>query len=112
MTELFLYREGFTTLCREFQRDIDIGKNDELRALLSEKDLHENEIHLLDKNNNALKNSMSAFVEEILGDLHNSTLVILIVIALLHSYHLKAYGHKVISFGQTLITVHFLFPLP
>lgn len=72
MTELFLYREGFTTLCREFQRDIDIGKNDELRALLSEKDLHENEIHLLDKKNNALKNSMLAFVEEILEDLHKS----------------------------------------
>ncbi|KAK4567781.1 hypothetical protein RGQ29_003513 [Quercus rubra] len=65
-------REGFTTLCREFQRDIDIGKNDELRALLSEKDLHENEIHLLDKKNNALKNSMLAFVEEILEDLHKS----------------------------------------
>lgn len=72
MTELFLYREGFTTLCLEFQRDIDIGKNDELRALLSEKDLLENEIHLLDKKNNALKNSMLAFVEEILEDLHKS----------------------------------------
>ncbi|KAK9996417.1 hypothetical protein SO802_021103 [Lithocarpus litseifolius] len=64
--------EGFTTLCLEFQRDIDIGKNDELRALLSEKDLLENEIHLLDKKNNALKNSMLAFVEEILEDLHKS----------------------------------------
>ena len=72
MTELFPYREGFTTLCLEFQRDIDIGKNDELRALLSEKDLLENEIHLLDKKNNALKNSMLAFVEEILEDLHKS----------------------------------------
>lgn len=41
-------------------------------TLLSEKELLENENHLLDKNNNALKNSMSAFVEEILEDLHNS----------------------------------------
>ncbi|XP_062160155.1 uncharacterized protein LOC133867413 isoform X2 [Alnus glutinosa] len=65
-------REGFTTLCLEFQRDIDKGKNNELVTLLSEKELLENENHLLDKNNNALKNSMSAFVEEILEDLHNS----------------------------------------
>ncbi|KAL4633258.1 hypothetical protein ACB092_04G110200 [Castanea dentata] len=65
-------REGFTTLCLEFQRDIDIGKNVELGALLSEKDLLENEIHLLDKKNNALKNSILAFVEEILEDLHKS----------------------------------------
>ena len=49
-----------------------MGKDDELGALISEKELLENEIHLLDEKNNALKTSMLAFVEEILEDLHRS----------------------------------------
>lgn len=69
---MFLFREGFTTLCLEFQKDIDKGKNDELRPLLLEKEFLENEIHLLDKKNNGLKNSMLVFVEEILEELHNA----------------------------------------
>ncbi|KAF3437889.1 hypothetical protein FNV43_RR20645 [Rhamnella rubrinervis] len=64
-------REGFITLCLEFQKDIDKGNDDELRTLLSEKEFLENEILLLDKKNNTLKSSMLAFVEEILGDLHS-----------------------------------------
>ncbi|GMY37710.1 ATPase family AAA domain-containing protein 1-A, partial [Fagus crenata] len=68
-------REGFTTLCLEFQKDINMGKDDELGALISEKELLENEIHLLDEKNNALKTSMLAFVEEILEDLHRSNSV-------------------------------------
>lgn len=69
---MFLFREGFTTLCLEFQKDIDKGKNNELRPLLLEKEFLENEIHLLDKKNNGLKNSMLVFVEEILEELHNA----------------------------------------
>lgn len=69
---MFLCRENFTTLCLEFQRDIDKRENCEVRTLLSEKDSLEIEIQLLDKKNNVLKNSVLAFVEEILEDLHNS----------------------------------------
>ncbi|MBA0610699.1 hypothetical protein Godav_011509 [Gossypium davidsonii] len=65
-------RDGFTKQCFEFQREIDKGENNELVNLLSEKELLENEIHLLDKKNNALRNSMSGFVEEILEDLYTS----------------------------------------
>ncbi|XWS48322.1 hypothetical protein CRYUN_Cryun13aG0065800 [Craigia yunnanensis] len=65
-------REGFTKLCLEFQREIDNGETNELVNLISEKELLENEIHRLDKKNNALRNSMSAFVEEILEDLYTS----------------------------------------
>jgi hypothetical protein len=43
-----------------------------VRTLLSEKYSLENEIQLLDEKNSVLKNSVLAFVEEILEDLHNS----------------------------------------
>ncbi|MED6112634.1 hypothetical protein PIB30_063354, partial [Stylosanthes scabra] len=65
-------REMFTKLCLDFQRDIDTGENCKARTLLSEKISLENEIQLLDKKNDVLKNSVLAFVEEILGDLHSS----------------------------------------
>ncbi|KAB1212662.1 hypothetical protein CJ030_MR5G009704 [Morella rubra] len=65
-------REGFTTLCLEFQRDLDKGESDEVGTLLSERDFLEHEISLLDKKNNALKNSMVAFVDEVLEDLQNA----------------------------------------
>ncbi|RDX77906.1 hypothetical protein CR513_41892, partial [Mucuna pruriens] len=73
-------RENFTSLCLEFQREIDKREDCELRTLLSEKDSLENEIQLLDKKNNVLKNSVLAFMEEILEDLHssNSALEVLI----------------------------------
>ncbi|XP_018840162.1 uncharacterized protein LOC109005609 [Juglans regia] len=74
-------REGFTTLCLEFQKDIDKGKNDELRPLLLEKEFLENEIHLLDKKNNGMKNSMLVFVEEILEELHNANSALQVEIA-------------------------------
>ncbi|OMO91947.1 hypothetical protein CCACVL1_06945 [Corchorus capsularis] len=67
-----IVREEFTKMCLEFQRDIENGDNSELVTLLSEKELLKNEIHLLEKKNNALSNSMSAFVEEILEDLYTS----------------------------------------
>ncbi|KAL5818016.1 hypothetical protein ACOSQ3_026394 [Xanthoceras sorbifolium] len=65
-------REWFITRCLEFQRHIDKGQNDELVALLSEKEILEKEIRLLDENINALNNSMLAFAEEILEDLYES----------------------------------------
>ncbi|KAK9278151.1 hypothetical protein L1049_027710 [Liquidambar formosana] len=68
----YVTEEGFTKLCLDFQKDIEKEENDVLGALLSEKESLENEIQLLDKKNNALRNSMFAFVEEILEDLHSS----------------------------------------
>ncbi|XP_057480748.1 uncharacterized protein LOC130767767 [Actinidia eriantha] len=65
-------RDGFTTSCLDFQRNIDKGQNDVLRDLLLEKEFLENELHLLSKKNNTLQNSMLAFVEEILEDLRGS----------------------------------------
>ncbi|XP_028795720.1 uncharacterized protein LOC114751229 [Neltuma alba] len=68
-------RENFTATCLRFQADIDGRENCEVRALLSEKDSLENEIHLMDKKHSVLKNSVLAFVEEILEDLNNSNSV-------------------------------------
>ncbi|XP_022735222.1 uncharacterized protein LOC111288553 [Durio zibethinus] len=65
-------REGFIKLCSEFQREIDNSETNELVTLISEKELLEKEIHLLENKNNALRNSMSAFVDEILEDLYTS----------------------------------------
>ncbi|BAT91287.1 hypothetical protein VIGAN_06260600 [Vigna angularis var. angularis] len=63
---------AFTTLCLEFQKEIDKKEDCEVRSLLLEKDSLENEIELMDKKNNVLENSVLAFVEEILEDLHSS----------------------------------------
>lgn len=65
-------REEFTRLCLQFQWDINKEKNDELLTLLSEREALENDVHLLDKKNNALQNSMLAFAEEIIEELHNT----------------------------------------
>ncbi|QCD88961.1 hypothetical protein DEO72_LG3g3513 [Vigna unguiculata] len=65
-------RGAFTTLCLEFQKEIDKREDCEVRSLLLEKDSLEHEIELMDKKNNVLKNSVLAFVEEILEDLHSS----------------------------------------
>ncbi|KAI4306878.1 hypothetical protein L6164_030120 [Bauhinia variegata] len=62
-------RENFMLSCLEFQKDID---KIEVRTLLSEKDSLENEIQTLDKKIHVLKNSVLAFVEEILQDLRSS----------------------------------------
>ncbi|KAM5571102.1 hypothetical protein ABKV19_011624 [Rosa sericea] len=64
-------RERFMALCMEFQKDIDKGSENVLRALLSEKEYLQNEMLMLDEKNNALKNSMMAFVEGILEDLNS-----------------------------------------
>ncbi|KAJ4713345.1 CAP-gly domain linker [Melia azedarach] len=65
-------REWFTALCLEFQREIDGGNSDELVNLLTEKEILENEIRLLDEKIISLKNLMLAFEEEILEDIQNS----------------------------------------
>ncbi|XP_057951891.1 uncharacterized protein LOC131146345 [Malania oleifera] len=65
-------REIFTSSCLNFQRGIDKEENDELRTLLLEKECLQNEIQLLDRKNNSLRNSMLAFMEEILEDLCSS----------------------------------------
>ena len=69
---MLLCRENFLTSCLEFQRDIDDKDNSKMRTLLSEKDFLQSEIHNLDKKNRVLKNSVLAFEEEILEDLHRS----------------------------------------
>lgn len=69
---MFPSREEFTAHCLEFQREIDNRENCKVRTLLAEKYSLENEIQLLDEKNCVLKNSVLAFVEEILEDLHNS----------------------------------------
>ena len=59
-------------MCLGFQADIDGRENIEISTLLSEKDSLENEMQLMDKKHNVLKNSVLAFVEEILKDLNTS----------------------------------------
>ncbi|XP_058107833.1 uncharacterized protein LOC131251240 isoform X2 [Magnolia sinica] len=66
------YREKFIVLCGNFQRDIVKGETEELWALLLDKEVLENEKFILNMKINALRNSTSAFVEEILEELHNS----------------------------------------
>ncbi|XP_050236227.1 uncharacterized protein LOC126686225 [Mercurialis annua] len=72
LQRISIKREQFTLLCIEFQKGIDRGENDELVKLLSEKEFLENEIGLLGQNNYALKNSMLAFVDDVLQDLQAS----------------------------------------
>ncbi|XAR63891.1 hypothetical protein NMG60_11024034 [Bertholletia excelsa] len=65
-------REDLITSCQDFQWTIAKGQKELSGGLLSEKKLLENEFHFLGKKNNALRNSVSAFVEEILEDLNTS----------------------------------------
>lgn len=69
---MLAFREEFTALCLKFQREIDKRENFKVRTLLSEKYSLESEIQVLDDKNCVLKNSVLAFVEEILEDLHSS----------------------------------------
>lgn len=65
-------RERFITSCLNFQTNLEKERNDSLKDLLSEKQSLEDEFEMLNKKNNALQNSMSAFVDEILEDLYCS----------------------------------------
>ncbi|PKI70380.1 hypothetical protein CRG98_009260 [Punica granatum] len=65
-------REGFVSLCLEFQKGISQRENDDLGSLLSEKEFLENEIDRINGGDAALTNSTSAYMEAFLGDLHDS----------------------------------------
>ncbi|KAL5722255.1 hypothetical protein ACHQM5_005796 [Ranunculus cassubicifolius] len=65
-------RETFLVQCGDFQRDISKGENEELWKLLLEKDALENENQSLSTKVSSLRNSMSAFVEEILEEIRTS----------------------------------------
>ncbi|XP_031092651.1 uncharacterized protein LOC115997271 isoform X1 [Ipomoea triloba] len=72
LTRMNNKREGFLRSCLDFQNNIGKKGNDEVAALLVEKELLENEVHSLNNRNTVLQNSTAAFVEEVLEDLHNS----------------------------------------
>ncbi|KAL3512285.1 hypothetical protein ACH5RR_025002 [Cinchona calisaya] len=65
-------QEGFLVECLDFQKEITKRENTEALRLLEEKELLEDKIHNLSKKNNALQNSMLAFVEDVLEDLEGS----------------------------------------
>ncbi|CDO98465.1 unnamed protein product [Coffea canephora] len=65
-------REQFMVVCLDFQEEISKRENDRASVLLEEKQVLENEIDDLNKKNNALKNSMMAFMEDIVEDLQGS----------------------------------------
>ncbi|XP_027125238.1 uncharacterized protein LOC113768873 [Coffea eugenioides] len=65
-------REQFMVVCLDFQEEISKRENDRALVLLEEKQVLENEIDDLNKKNNALKNSMMAFMEDIVEDLQGS----------------------------------------
>nr|GMD36048.1 CAP-Gly domain-containing linker protein 1-like [Ipomoea batatas]GME14001.1 CAP-Gly domain-containing linker protein 1-like [Ipomoea batatas]GME17942.1 CAP-Gly domain-containing linker protein 1-like [Ipomoea batatas] len=75
LTRMNSKREGFLRSCLDFQNSIGKKGNDEVAALLVEKELLENEVHSLNIRNTVLQNSTAAFVEEVLEDLHNSIYV-------------------------------------
>ncbi|KAF5177748.1 hypothetical protein FRX31_032664, partial [Thalictrum thalictroides] len=64
--------ETFIIQCRDFQRDINKGENEELWKLLSGKKVLENENRNFNTKVSSLRNSMSAFVEEIVEELRTS----------------------------------------
>ncbi|CAI9113628.1 OLC1v1014263C1 [Oldenlandia corymbosa var. corymbosa] len=64
--------EGFVALCLEFQKDISKPESPQAWKLMEEKESLENEIHNLSQKNNALQNSMQAFVEEVVAELQCS----------------------------------------
>ncbi|KAJ9567537.1 hypothetical protein OSB04_003503 [Centaurea solstitialis] len=71
-------REAFSTLCLDFQKEIDEDGNGKLGKLLTEKECLENEVHLLKRKTSSLQSSMSEFIEEILEDIdaQNSALIV------------------------------------
>jgi hypothetical protein len=117
---LFPSREEFTAHCLEFQREIDNRENCKVRILLAEKYSLEKEIQLLDEKNCVLKNSVLAFVEEILEDLHNSNsgntlciqgskffmLVITSMFILLHHASYYFYVYIIIAPNQIRINIY------
>ncbi|KAJ0264842.1 hypothetical protein HA466_0012410 [Hirschfeldia incana] len=54
-------REGFVKMCFEFQREICVDEDSELR---SEREFLENEVRVLEEKNADVKNSILAYVED------------------------------------------------
>ncbi|XP_074369551.1 uncharacterized protein LOC141710980 isoform X2 [Apium graveolens] len=65
-------QEDFISSCLNFQKGIDQGENCEMKTVLSQKANLEDEIKLLTMKNSSLQNSVSAFVEDLLEDLHHT----------------------------------------
>ncbi|ESQ46867.1 hypothetical protein EUTSA_v10027967mg [Eutrema salsugineum] len=57
-------REGFVKKCFEFQRDVSVDEDNELRSLLSERESLENEARMLEEKNTTVKNSILAYMED------------------------------------------------
>uniref|UniRef100_A0A1J3FIU5 Uncharacterized protein n=1 Tax=Noccaea caerulescens TaxID=107243 RepID=A0A1J3FIU5_NOCCA len=57
-------REGFVKMCFDFQKDICVDEDDELRSLLSEKEFLENEVRVLEEKKTIVKNSILAYMED------------------------------------------------
>lgn len=57
----FLRREGFVKMCFEFQREICVDEDSELR---SEREFLENEVRVLEEKNADVKNSILAYMED------------------------------------------------
>ncbi|KAI3521904.1 hypothetical protein L1887_11380 [Cichorium endivia] len=71
-------REAFSTLCLDFQKEINEEGNSKIGKLLDEKEYLENEVHLVRGKINSLQTSMLDFVDEIIEgiDAYNSALVV------------------------------------
>ncbi|MCL7045089.1 hypothetical protein MKW94_011775, partial [Papaver nudicaule] len=65
-------RETFIMQCNSFQSRISNDKSEEIMKLLVEKEGLQSENYNLNMKHNALRNSMSAFAEDILEELGNS----------------------------------------
>ncbi|KAF8101639.1 hypothetical protein N665_0202s0002 [Sinapis alba] len=57
-------REGFVKMCFEFQREICVEEDSELRSLLFEREFLENEVRVLEEKNTDVKNSILAYMED------------------------------------------------
>ncbi|KAI3884481.1 hypothetical protein MKX03_034821 [Papaver bracteatum] len=75
-------RETFIMRCNNFQSRISNGENEELLKLLKEKESLQSEKSNLNMKHNSLRNSTSAFAEEILEELHNSNMALQVEIQL------------------------------
>lgn len=51
-------------MCIEFQREIGVDEDSELRSILLEKEFLENEVGMLEQKNIDVKNSILAYMED------------------------------------------------
>ncbi|RID45534.1 hypothetical protein BRARA_I02258 [Brassica rapa] len=57
-------REGFVKMCFEFQREICVDEDSELRSLLCEREFLENAVRVLEEKNSDVQNSILAYMED------------------------------------------------